>query len=265
MFDKGAQMKIREYYKLLFKNAWDSARFSVGWNRTTIFSILLSLLLGSLLFFVFKGIEKTWDEIVSFLAFTCAPFAFLVLGYFIFHLFQTPAHMYYDLKSYADKFTWNDVEISIHAFPDDYLFSYGLAIKNNKPFELEKVSIKIIYLEADKVSRPIHLYPARLAWIFSRNYLWDDIDIAPNGGEQIASMFNTYIWDGKLVFFVPGPDGQPNERKAMGDLSDDEQILITDYEINGLVDEYALPPKKITIKAQVVDNKLKVEEYKTQS
>ncbi len=149
--------------------------------------------------------------------------------------------MYYDLKRYADKFTWNDVEIRIHSFPDDYLFSRGLAIKNNKPFKLEEVSVKITYLEADKVSGPIHLYPARLAWISSRDYLWDDIDIDPNGGERIVSMFNTYIWDGRLVFYVPGPDGQPSERKAMGDLGRDEQILITDYELNGSIDGYALP------------------------
>lgn len=185
-----------------------------------------------------------------------------VLG--VLFVYQTAAAISLELKDLrirADKFTWNDIEISLYPFPLEHVFAYGLKIKNNKPFKLEKALVKITYLEADKESCYGHIYPKNLAWVSERQYLWEGIDVDPDGGEQIAALFNTHEWEGRLVFFIPGPDGQPSERKSMGDLGDEERILIADFELGCSIDGCLLPAKTITIRAEVVNNKLKAERY----
>jgi hypothetical protein len=66
---------------------------------------------------------------------------------FILRLFlYTPAELFWEQKLIADKYSWSDVHFNICQFPKDSIFGWGLALSNEKPYELQCVSARLIYL-----------------------------------------------------------------------------------------------------------------------
>ena len=66
---------------------------------------------------------------------------------FLFRLFfMTPSELFWEQKLIADKYSWSDVNFRVYQFSKDSIFGWGLALSNQKPYEIQCLSAKLIYL-----------------------------------------------------------------------------------------------------------------------
>ena len=201
--------------------------------------------------------DVSTDFRITILVFGTAILAALLV--LLLNLIYTPAYLHNGLRILADKFTWNGIEIEIVPFPDDYVVSYGIKVTNKKPFIVENVIIKIKEQEVGAVDRTVrHLYPAPLAWLSDRKFFWGEVSIAPQSGEQTAALFLTNPRDARLLGLqIPGPDGQPGDRKSMGGTYSDEGVLYADFVITCNIDDHNMN-KPIRVRGEIIDQDTKV-------
>ena len=161
----------------------------------------------------------------------------------------------HDLRIQAEKFTWDDLDVEIEKFSRDYIVSYGIRITNNKQFKVEKASVKITKIEIDKDDRtPNHLFPVYLAWLDDRKFHWGEVDIESNGGVRTVAFLrinnNKNYSSGA---YIPGPDGQPSDKKSIASLIEEHSVMYSDYLIECSIDNHKLQ-KTMRVKTRVLHN-----------
>jgi len=183
----------------------------------------------------------------------------IVLGIlFVYQSASTVALTIRDLQAHADKLTTSGLIVDIVPYPSDYIAAYGIRIRNRKPFNLEHLVVKILKYEVGKRDyTPHHLFPAPLAWLNDRAFVWATISLA-TGGENTAALFGFSEYEGKMSLYFPGPNGQPSEIKSMGEVESGQGVMFADFEIICTIEGNELR-KPIRIRAQIDDQNPKVE------
>jgi len=178
--------EIKEYYKLYCSTYWRLLKTSIGWRD--IILLVLSLLIGSIGSYWWKGKDFMLEQVFSFVAYSMFPFGVLVLGYGVCFLIQTPVNIYQSQKSELSKYNWDKVEFEVVSFSIVGMSGWAIRIVNNKQFDLGKIQIRLNQI---RINREVH--PARKAYYFG------SIDYA---SEEITYLEDNGIERGKTKDFV---------------------------------------------------------------
>lgn len=183
----------------------------------------------------------------------------IVLGVlFVYQSAAIVASVIRDLQAQADKLKPIGIVVDLIQFPSDYIAAYGIKTRNNKPFRLEKLLVRILKFEVDRRDRtPHHLFPVPLALLDDRTFKWTAIDLG-SGEEATVALFGTSEHQGKISLFFPGPDGQPGDMKSMGWVDSDEGVLFADLEVIAMLDGNELI-KPFRVRAEIVGHDPRVE------
>lgn len=199
-----------------------------------------------------------------------------VIGWcvFVFGLYgwngfwHVPARLYNDRNIRANKFTWNDIDISLIPYPRDSIFGYGIRIKNNKPFNISKVFIQVIWHKLGNNEVPLST-PHKLPRIEERGYIWEGTTLV-SGREETWCLYRTFYHNnrnGDYVEFAVPQDGQPiNNTGGIGSFIEQEDVSLLEIEFVCEVDDMPLSPKTIRkiYRAWGENGKPHVHEYQDQ-
>jgi hypothetical protein len=177
---------IKEYYKLYCSTYWRLLKTSIGWRD--IILLVLSLLIGSVGSYWWKGKDFMLEQVFSFVAYSMLPFGILALVYGAYFLIQTPVKIYQSQKSELSKYNWDEVLFEVAPFSIVGMSGWAIRIVNNKQFDLCKIQIR---LNQVRINRDVH--PARKAYYFG------SIDYA---SEEITYLEDKGIERGKAKDFV---------------------------------------------------------------
>ncbi len=145
-----------------------------------------------------------------------------------------------DLQAQVDKLKPIGIVVDIISFPSDYIVAYGIEVRNDKPFKLEKLLVRILKIEVDRQDRtPRHLFPTPLAFLDDRAFKWTTINL-DSGEKAIFGLFGSTDYRGGVSLFIPGPDGQPGDMKSMGGIDSGESFLFADFEVIAFLDQHEI-------------------------
>lgn len=122
----------------------------------------------------------------------------LIFGRFLQNLLTIPARLYFDAKRKQDRLLWDHIIVTIKELKaGNKISGYGINVKNEKSFPINKAIVQIPYLEVDNVSykEESNLAPngkgRRLSWVWNDHMINStEQSLAENGGSATAYLYH---------------------------------------------------------------------------
>lgn len=191
----------------------------------------------------------------------------VLIGLALIFLYQTIVETTRCIDKYrigTDKFTWNDVSITIPKLSQDDPVIVGLEVRNNKPYNIQRAIVKIVSIQKDRfVSNLNYKLPLNLYWMLGNGEgTWGGRKLHKNGDEPRFLCIAGRVVENANAMLMTG-DAEPNSKGGS------EFIEIesgSNYKITlqwfGEVDGHTLDEYRISYFLKFEDEKLHLKEAK---
>jgi len=250
------EKKLRETIRIIASAVQEILEFWLAlFGRAAIVAliVLLSVMGFAIVFEIITRLVSPYFGVNIPSLFT-APYLIAIcsvyIPIFLYLLLYYSAHKYKDIDLIANKLNWKDVKITLLPLRKDDIASLALVIKNKKPFNLEKVKANLVYQEVAKEDRT-HANSWQLGWLNDRKFSWEEKDIESDKEGRLA-LLSAYFWKDAVDVFIPGPDGQPKDRKSIGGFGTADKFLIIDLRLSAYVSGSVMEVNTVRVKAEII-------------